>query len=336
MGKQTNAQVLRFLKNGNWLSKYYSDFFNYSNLLIQDFLIREYIINILTFYNTKIVQIYIYRNGPKIIVKIFSYNDSFINYSIFLKRQKKKNKYKNRSLSRISRKYNNIFNFTDSYQKTHDWFKFRNRLSNQVIFKKNGNYLDYIFIKKRSRNIRHSTGYSLKRLLSLNLSYLLNTNLVIKNTNIINNDKRYLIRKMFWSMGFRLRSPLSKYLRVKFVCLVYYSLRYKSSILLCRYLRFIIPKFSKKKRKNRKVNQFFQSLKTVIQLLFLNGFLEKSNIKGIKISLKGRINGSRRKRIYTYKKGCTSTQFFNNEVSYSQEDCFTIFGVLGIKVWIIF
>ena len=44
MGKRTNAQVLRFLKNENWFSKYYSDSFNYSNLLLQDFLIREYII----------------------------------------------------------------------------------------------------------------------------------------------------------------------------------------------------------------------------------------------------------------------------------------------------
>lgn len=36
------------------------------------------------------------------------------------------------------------------------------------------------------------------------------------------------------------------------------------------------------------------------------------------------------------KKGQTSTQAFNNEISYYQEDCLTIFGILGIKVWIIY
>ena len=42
MGKQTNAQVLRFLQNEDWISKYYSSSFNYSNLITQDFLIHDY------------------------------------------------------------------------------------------------------------------------------------------------------------------------------------------------------------------------------------------------------------------------------------------------------
>ena len=42
------------------------------------------------------------------------------------------------------------------------------------------------------------------------------------------------------------------------------------------------------------------------------------------------------KEIHVIKKGCTSTQSFNNSISYHQEDCLTIFGVLGIKVWIIY
>ena len=46
--------------------------------------------------------------------------------------------------------------------------------------------------------------------------------------------------------------------------------------------------------------------------------------------------GKRRKRTYIIKKGQTSTQAFNNEISYYQEDCLTIFGILGIKVWIIY
>jgi hypothetical protein len=142
--------------------------------------------------------------------------------------------------------------------------------------------------------------------------------------------------KIFSYKGFRLRSPLSKYLRIKFICLVYYSLLYKSSLLLCRYLRFIIPRFCKKIRKSRKINPFLKSLKSVMILMLNGSFSNQLNVKGLKILVKGRINGSRRKRTHIIKKGYTSTQSLKNEISYYQEDCLTIFGILGIKVWIIY
>lgn len=336
MGKQTNAQVLRFFKTKDWLSKYYSDSFNYSNLLIQDFLIREYIINVISKFKTKVVQIYIYRKGSVLVIKILSYNDSFTHYSSCFTKHQKKIFYRNNSLNRMSIKYNNIFNYRDWSSEFYNWFGIKDKLSSEIIFKKDQKSLDYIYLKNPSIRTRRLLGFSGKRLLSLNLSYLLKTNVIIKNTNIISNNRKYLLNKFFWPMGVRLRSPLSKYLRVKFVCLVYYSLLYKSSLLLCRYLCFIIPRFCKKKRKNRRINPFFKSLKSLINLMFLKYFSKELCVKGIKICLKGRINGSRRKRTYIIKKGYTSTQSFNNKISYYQDDCLTIFGILGLKVWIIF
>jgi small subunit ribosomal protein S3 len=70
--------------------------------------------------------------------------------------------------------------------------------------------------------------------------------------------------------------------------------------------------------------------------MFTKNFSKHTCVKGVKIICKGRINGSRRKRTYVIKKGQTSTQSLKNEVSYHQEDCLTIFGILGIKVWIIY
>ena len=61
MGKQTNPQVLRFIQNKDWLSKYYCSPFNYSNLISQDILIRDYVINYISFFNTKVAQVYICR-----------------------------------------------------------------------------------------------------------------------------------------------------------------------------------------------------------------------------------------------------------------------------------
>jgi hypothetical protein len=333
MGKQTNAQILRFLKNKDWFSKYYSSYFNYSNLIVQDILIREYIINFISLFNTKVAQVYIYREKYNIIIRVFSYNDSFTNWNAFLSKHQKKINSRNYSVDQLSLKHQNILDPKDL--NSHDWFKADKNLTSNIFFFKNAKKLDYISLGNYLK-INQRTGYSGKRLLSLNLSYLLKTNVIIKNTNIISNNQRFLLLKIFNYMGLRLRSPLSKYLRTKFICLVYYSLLYKSSLLLCRYLRFIIPRFCKKKRKSRKINPFLKSLKFVIGLMFTKKFSKYAQVKGVKIICKGRINGSRRKRIYVIKRGQTSTQSFKNEISYYQEDCLTIFGILGIKVWIIY
>jgi hypothetical protein len=335
MGKQTNPQVLRFLHNYNWPSKFYSSPFNYSNITERDFLVREHVINFMSFFNTKVAQVYIYRYNHHVVIRIFSYNDSFTNWKSFLTKHKKKVYYRNK----LYKSQVNIHNSGNG--KPYSWFNaniFRKdvNLTNEFPLVKNNKHINFIRFNNSVIKKDGIVGYSGKRLLALNLSYLLRTNVIIKNTNIINKDKRALVLKTFSNMGLRLKSPLSPYLRTKFICLVYYSLLYKSSLLLCRYLRFIIPRFCKKKRKNRKINPFLKSLKSVINLMFSKPFSKQIQVKGIKVQVKGRINGSRRKRIYVIKKGHTSLQSFRNEFSYYQEDCLTIFGILGIKVWIIY
>lgn len=333
MGKQINPQVIRFCKSEDWVSKYFSDYFNYSSLIVQDSLIVNYIFNFLSFFNTKIVHINIYREESDIVIRLFSYNDSFINWKSYLLKHKKKIYYRSKRLNLFS-------NNSRPTKINYNFLKLKNnycsRKINKVLFKKNGSDFKLIYLNSTSKQIRRLTGYSGKRLLCLNLSYLLKTNVIVKNINIITKKDRYLVLHYFRNIGYRLRSPLSKYLRIKFVCLVYYSFLYKSSLLLCRYLCFIIPRFCKKKRKGRKIIFFLSSLKSVIMLIFSSGLINNEFIKGIKIIIKGRINGSRRKRIYTIKHGLSSTQSFSNQISYYQGDCLTIFGILGVKVWIIY
>jgi len=82
--------------------------------------------------------------------------------------------------------------------------------------------------------------------------------------------------------------------------------------------------------------KIFYFFKRLIKTLFSNGFFEKKEVKGIKVSVKGRLNGARRKGKYILEYGQTSVQTLKDKVSYHQEDSFTLFGVLGIKVWIIY
>jgi hypothetical protein len=203
MGKQTNAQVLRFCKNNDWLSKYYCSFFNYSNFIVQDSLIRDYILNFMSIFNTKIAQIYIYREQSRVIIRIFSYNDSFTNWKSFIFKQRKKVRYRNRLVQRLSKNHRNILGFKDA--KFYDWFKYNSKLTQEIVFFKNKKELDYILLSKSDYFI----GYSGKRLLSLNLSYLLKTNVIIKNTNIISRHQRVLLLKWVRLRGTRLRSRFS-------------------------------------------------------------------------------------------------------------------------------
>jgi hypothetical protein len=328
MGKQTNANLVRFYRSNDWLSKYFCSFYNYSNLVTQDTLIHKYISNFMSMFNTKVVQIFIYREESRIIIRIFSYNDSFTNWKSFIFKHRKKVRYRNRLIRRVSKKYRNFLDSEDF--EAYDWFKKDFSLNKKIVFFKNKTELDYV-----SKG-QYFVTYSGKRLLALNLSYLLKTNVIIRNTNIVSKHHRVFLLKMFSSMGLRLRSPLSKYLRIKFLCLVYYAFLYKSSLLLSVYLASIIPRFCKKKRQHRKINSFLKSLKSAVHLMFSIHFKKKVNVKGIKITLKGRINGSRRKRLHTITKGSTSTQSFSNEISYNAVDFPTIFGMLGIKVWFIY
>jgi hypothetical protein len=122
MGKQVNAQILRFSKNEDWLSKYYSNI-NYSNLIIQDNIIRDYVINFISLFNTKVAQVYIYREKHRVIIRIFSYNDSFTNWKSFLTKHRKKIYNRNYSLIKLSKINKDILNTNNI--KSYDWFNYK-------------------------------------------------------------------------------------------------------------------------------------------------------------------------------------------------------------------
>merc|ERR1712224_812725 len=180
-GKQTNPQVLRFIQNKDWLSKYYCSPFNYSNLISQDILIRDYVINYISFFNTKVAQVYIYRQESQILIRIFSYNDSFTNWNSFLLKHRKKVQNRNYVYERFC---SNRIGLYDSKHLNYSFIsKFSKNLTDKIVFvnnKKEFNLLPLEHYKSASKCV----GYSGKRLLALNLSHLLKTNVVVRNTNI--------------------------------------------------------------------------------------------------------------------------------------------------------
>ena len=63
-------------------------------------------------------------------------------------------------------------------------------------------------------------------------------------------------------------------------------------------------------------------------------FLQKSGVKGFKIQIAGRLNGAEIARAEWIREGRVPLQTLRANISYSTYRANTIYGVLGIKVWI--
>jgi len=62
--------------------------------------------------------------------------------------------------------------------------------------------------------------------------------------------------------------------------------------------------------------------------------LQKSGVKGFKIQVSGRLNGAEIARAEWAREGRVPLQTLRADISYSTHRANTIYGVLGIKVWI--
>lgn len=62
--------------------------------------------------------------------------------------------------------------------------------------------------------------------------------------------------------------------------------------------------------------------------------LQKSGVKGFKIQVSGRLNGAEIARSEWIREGRVPLQTLRADISYATQKAFTIYGVLGLKVWI--
>lgn len=62
--------------------------------------------------------------------------------------------------------------------------------------------------------------------------------------------------------------------------------------------------------------------------------MQNKGVEGVKIMMKGRLNGAEMSRKEWLKQGRISLQTLRADVDYSQETAYTTYGTIGIKVWI--
>jgi small subunit ribosomal protein S3 len=59
-----------------------------------------------------------------------------------------------------------------------------------------------------------------------------------------------------------------------------------------------------------------------------------AKIKGIRVSCSGRLEGGEIASTHTYKDGETSVHRLRNTIDYAYKDANTVYGVIGVKVWL--
>jgi small subunit ribosomal protein S3 len=62
--------------------------------------------------------------------------------------------------------------------------------------------------------------------------------------------------------------------------------------------------------------------------------VDKSTIKGVKIQVAGRLNGAEIARSEWFREGRVPLQTLRADIDYSAQTALTIYGILGIKVWL--
>ena len=99
---------------------------------------------------------------------------------------------------------------------------------------------------------------------------------------------------------------------------------------LANYISFKLAVLRTKSNKKRQV--YFL---TLVKMLL--NFVKKyklSAVKGIKILIKGRLNGSSIAKKWLFLDGVLSLQQIEKKVDFHYTPSFTVFGILGVKVWI--
>ena len=102
---------------------------------------------------------------------------------------------------------------------------------------------------------------------------------------------------------------------------------FKNGVFLIKFFFYFFCFIEKNHFKN------FKNLIQIINYLYKNKFLK---IKGLFLKIKGKIDGRNRKNKLIFSIGKVSLNYFKDQVYYKYLFKNTLFGLLSIKLWLIF
>ena len=328
MGQKTNSNLLRLTINTNeWSSKYFEKnreeftFYNYQNIQIQNYLKEMFEKIGIILHNCKIQfnqnYLYIYisyyttKKSQAIINNSINFNKLIIKQKKF--KTKKNNNYKrNKQLSKL--KLSDFYIPSFNNKKT----QFKIKRINLV-----NKYKKYTRI-----NVKNKKTFFQKVLdnLSIFTNNKYNIFLTVQNLNkgltvSLNKKEQTLLKKNMFLFKRYLNRPFFK---ESFNILIIAAKTKNSAKLLSEFIALQISSL-------KHHNYFLIFLKQTLDFLIK---LKLFNIKGIKLSIKGRFNNAPRAKNRTILLGNIPIQTLNKSINYHESTSYTKNGTFGIKVWI--
>lgn len=342
MGQKINPNIFRLSRTDNWNSKYTekksNEFYLYP---AKDLEVRKFITTFLKKNGLSVhkLKLNYLNNNLNIFVSYAPNCDSIFTINSLNKAQKikffKNSVLKNKVLKAYNRIKTTIKN-THNYEIINYKKKFGvaelqslKKLQRIQILK---HYKKYLNLKKDKKIKNLINNEFLKKLFESLQEFfegkLHNISLILKPLNKVIN--RILKKKQRGLLKKRL-IKLKKYQRQKFfkdgVNLIFLALTNKNSANLLS--NYIAVNLQKQKRHN-----FFLKFVLSIIKMFINKIFY-SVIKGVKIKIKGRINGAPRAKLKTIKIGQHMPVLtLDSPINYSESRAYTSNGTIGVKVWL--
>lgn len=300
MGQKVNSIIFRLgYKNYEWNSKYIEKNSKESLFyLYQDLEIKKYIFRFFKQYKILINNCKLERSENLLNIYI-SYYITLDTINLI----NNINKNQEILIKKKKKRFNNL--------KKRIWII---KYLKQKLYFKSNNFKFNMFGEKLLESLTYYT------------KFRLNITLIFENINKrtffnLNNNQKNVLKKIILE--------LKKYSKIYFFkeylnILIVVVQKKNSSKLLAEFLalQFSILKYH---------NFFFNFIKNS---LFLIVNSEISNVNGIKILIKGRLNGKPRSNDKIIQIGKISLQTLDSKINYSQNISFSQYGTFGIKVWV--
>ncbi len=331
MGQKTNPISLRININRNFESSWFQDdSMKYSQLLHQDLKIREYLKSLFTFIGIHTGRINLQVFPKKLIIHYFLHDS--------------KKKKVQRQLTFSSEKFQQLLfiqNLSFSQKKNFEEYL-------QFVTKNHMNYSDFRkhfflrfflirFFFSENQNIlstKTALNYSYEflklvnpRIHEVDLSILkrvdsTSCNSGVKDVSLMNEFKTQRTQLTIDKNLKHIESILTKNLQCHSSILpMKIDSRYKSAQFICDYV-------CQRLQENLSFRQIFKQL--------LQEIKNHNEIQGMRIVCSGRLGGVEMARVESKKYGQTSLHVFSSKIDYASEQAYTLFGLLGVKVWLSF
>lgn len=323
MGQKTNPNIFRLGVNKKWKTEFFEKktkefaYFTFADLEIKSFIERFLNIYGLILHDYKI-------HHTNSVLNIY------ISYAIlpdFKFTQIKKNK----KFKLVNRTKKQNFVYLNPEQK----IKNKNNIELKIKKYLNYNESNYKNINQKNTFIKTIKQNNLNNLkienkiqkfvksleLFKNNSVLINFKCINKNFNITIKQKKSLKKKIMLLQKFRYTSFFKEGVNLIFLS-VYNN---NSSKLLTKFIEIQLKTIKRQK--------FFMSFLKKTLTLFLNSNFSK--VKGVRIKIKGRLNGAPRAKQKILNIGDIPVQTIDSVLDYSETTIHNSNGSFGIKVWVV-